>query len=79
MEFYPSISPTLLERAISWAEKLVVIKEDEIEVIGNAQKSLLSNEVRVWRKRSNRSLFDVVMGSFEGAQRYASWLACLMR
>ena len=48
MEFYPSISPTLLEREItcSWAQKLVVIREDEIEVIGNARKSLLFNDGR---------------------------------
>ena len=68
VEFYPSISPMLLERAISWAQKLVVIREDEIEAISNARKSLLFSEGRTWRKRTNSSLFDVTMGSFDGTE-----------
>ena len=59
---------TLLERAISWAKKLVVIRKDEIEAISNARKSPLFSEGRTWRKRSNGSLFDVMMESFDGAE-----------
>ena len=68
MEFYPSISPTLLEKAISWAQKLIVIREDEIEAISNPRKLLLFSNGKTWRKRTNGSLFDVTMGSFDGAE-----------
>ena len=36
MEFHPSISPVLLEKAISWVYKLVVIRQDETKSISNA-------------------------------------------
>ena len=45
-----------------------VKKEDKTEAISNARKSLLFSEGRTWRKKTNGSLFDVMMGSFNGTK-----------
>ena len=42
--FYPSISKNLFIKAIQFAEKMTEISEEEINLIMQARKTLLSNE-----------------------------------
>ena len=67
VEFYPSISERLLSDALNFAKRHVQISSREIEIIQHARKSLLFQDGDVWVKK-NGSLFDVTMGSFDGAE-----------
>ena len=68
VEFYPSISEQLLHNALRFASQFESITADEIEIIMHSRKSLLFDKNEPWAKKSNRSLFDVSMGSFDGAE-----------
>ena len=68
VEFYPSISEELLQRALDFASRHLTITADEREVIINAKHSLLFLKGDPWEKRSSTTLFDVTMGSYDGAE-----------
>ncbi len=65
---YPSITEDLLDRVISWAKSLTEITEEQISVIKHVRKSLLFYSDKTWVKKSNDSLFDLTMGSYDGAE-----------
>ena len=64
--FYPSISKNLLNLAIKYAQTITDINQDVVDMIHHARKSILFHDGRAWRK--NKSLYDVTMGSFDGAE-----------
>ena len=68
VEFYPSITETLLNRALDFASKYVSISANDRQVIIDAKHSLLFNNGQPWEKRTSTSLFDVTMGSYDGAE-----------
>ena len=69
MDFYPSISEKLLNEALAWASDLTTITENDISIIKHARKSLLFGKGKLWTKKDgSNSLFDVTMGSFDGAE-----------
>ena len=53
--------------AISFAKLFTQIDDDAIQIIEHSRKSLLLNKKEAWIKNSN-SLFDVTVGSFNGAE-----------
>ena len=67
VDFYPSISESLLKEALAYARQHASITDSDMEVIFNARKSLLFENGRPWMKRKD-SLFDVTMGSYDGAE-----------
>ena len=67
VDFYPSITEKLLSATISFAKLFTQIDDDAIQIIEHSRKSLLFNEKEAWIKNSD-SLFDVTMGSFDGAE-----------
>ena len=68
VDFYPSISENLLDQALSWASGLADISHEDISIIKHARKSLLFNNGKPWVKNNNSNLFDVTMGSYDGAE-----------
>ena len=68
VEFYPSISETLLTRALDFAANYVNISDDDRHIILQAKQSLLFNNGNPWQKRNTDTLFDVTMGSYDGAE-----------
>ena len=68
VDFYPSISEKLLLDALTFASNYDEITEDEKNIIIQAKKSILFDENTAWCKKSSTSLFDVTMGSFDGAE-----------
>ena len=66
-EFYPSISETLLRKAIAFARRHVNISEQEIRIILQTKKGLLFKNKEVWIKKGQEP-FDVTMGSLDGAE-----------
>ena len=67
VDFYPSISLQLLENSISFAAQHVAISSETTDIIMHARKSLLFDGENTWIKK-NGSLFDVTMGSYDGAE-----------
>ena len=67
-EFYPSITEKLLSKALDFASKYRPIYSHEREIILHAKRSLLFNDNCAWEKKSANNLFDVTMGSFDGAE-----------
>ena len=68
VDFYPSITETLLNKTITWARLYTEINDKDIRTIKHARKSLLSHNNRKWTKRDSDSTFDVTMGSYDGAE-----------
>nr|XP_047123016.1 uncharacterized protein LOC124806296 [Hydra vulgaris] len=67
IDFYPSISETLLKNSIKFAEQHLTLNKENISLIFHARKSLLFNNNQVWIKQSS-GLFDVSIGAFDGAE-----------
>ena len=67
VEFYPSISHELLTNAIQFAKNITEISDQTYETIMHAQKALLFDKDAIWTKKGE-SLFDVTMGSYDGAE-----------
>ena len=53
---------------IKWAKSIRPISEDYISIIKHARKSLLFNGKTYWVKRNGSTMFDVTMGSYDGAE-----------
>ena len=54
---------------MTWARSLIDIPNDHITIIKHVRKSLLFHNDKVWVKNNNQhSLFDVTMGSYDGAE-----------
>ena len=68
VEFYPSISEDLLRRAILFAKDHINISDEEVGIIQHSRKSLLFNDDKAWAKKQGPGLFDVAMGSYDGAE-----------
>ena len=68
VDFYPSISEELLCEALSFASNYVPITDNEKSIIIQAKSSVLFSQNKTWCKKTSSSLFDVTMGSFDGAE-----------
>ena len=66
-EFYPSIAQDLSLKAISFAKGYTTIEPETIDLILHSRKSLLFYSSSTWIKKDG-NLFDVTMGSYEGAE-----------
>ena len=68
VNFYPSISEDLLNKSLVFARSMVNISNEDISIIRHSCKSLLFNEDGVWEKKGDAGLFDITMGSYQGAE-----------
>ena len=53
---------------IAWAKSLTNIPDDQLAVIKHARKSLIFYNDKTRVKNNDQSLFDVTMGSYDGAE-----------
>ena len=72
VEFYPSITKELLSKALTFAKRFTNIPEEHEKIILHARKSLLFTQKDPWMKKSGDPNFDVTMGSFDGAEKFAN-------
>ncbi len=68
VNFYPSIDKDLLQKAIDFAAQFTKITTAEKETIFHAKSTLLFHDNKPWRKSNANDLFDVTMGSYDGAE-----------
>ena len=79
-EFYPSITKHIMLKVIEHANLYTSITQQELDIILHARKSLLFFQNIPWEKTINESLFDITMGSYDGAEiceLMVDGLACL--
>ena len=67
VNFYPSISQDLLDKALTFASSFIDISAEDRDIIMHAKQSLLFNENVSWVKKKSPE-FDVTMGSYDGAE-----------
>ena len=65
--FYPSITPTLLNKALEWAMAYVSITPQQKKIIHQASQSFLYSDGVPWVKKGEVN-FDIGMGAYHGAQ-----------
>ena len=70
VDYYPSISPDLLTKAINFAREYTTISAEDEAIILHSRKSLLFTNNKTWikRKTTAQNPFDVPMGSYDGAE-----------
>lgn len=68
VDFYPSISPKLLEDALDFACNHFTITDEERHIIMHTKNSMLTSRGEYWSKSSSSNFFDVTMGSYDGAE-----------
>ena len=68
VNFYPSITPELFNKAFEFASHYVEIPDYYKAVITHARETLLFSDETPWTKQNNSSNFDVPMGSWDGAE-----------
>lgn len=68
VDFYPSISQELLDKALDFASGFATITDSEKDIIMHTKKSLLYYNKEPWCKKNNPELFDVAMGAWDGAE-----------
>ena len=66
-DFYPSISKELLTDALTFAETINNLDDQDKKIIYHSRKSLLFNQEQTWMKKGS-DLFDVSMGAYDGAE-----------
>ena len=67
VDFYPSISAELLRNALSFAAQHAEVSSQTVDIVMHARKSLLFDQDSTWVKKED-TLFDVTMGSYDGAE-----------
>ena len=68
VEFYPSINNELMNKALDFAARFSDISQMDRNIICHVKKSTLIDEKQHWAKKKTTNLFDVTMGSFDGAE-----------
>ena len=68
VQYYPSIGEMLLIKALDFAATYTVIADEERNIVMHARKSVIFKDGQAWIKKGNGSMFDVTMGSFDGAE-----------
>ena len=66
--FFCSITEKLLDNVVYYAQTLTTIPDYIIKLIKHTKKSFLFAEGSIWMKKVESALFDVTIGSHDGAE-----------
>ena len=66
MEFYPSITKTIIDNALSFAKQNIEILDKALWIFKHYRKWLLYHDNEAWKKKNWDNCFDVAMGSYDG-------------
>ena len=73
-EFYPSITESISNTAISFARQHTDISDENLRIIKHFRKSLSYNNQEPWKKKNTDSCFGVTVGGgVMMAQKFASY------
>ena len=68
VDFYPSISEAHLTLSLDYAKQFITVSDEDEEIILHSRKTLLFNDNEPWVKAGDSPMFDVAMGSYDGAE-----------
>ena len=68
VDFYRSISEALLTLSMDYAKQFITVSDEDEEIILHSRKTLLFNNNEPWVKAGDSPMFDVAMGSYDGAE-----------
>ena len=68
VDFYPSISQALLTLSLDYARRFTTVSDEDEEIILHSRKTLLFKDNEPWVKAGESPMFDVAMGSYDGAE-----------
>ena len=69
VDFYPSISRNLLNKALAFASNYDdQLTDSDRDIILHTKNTLLYHENEPWQKRRSADPFDITMGSWDGAE-----------
>jgi len=68
VNFYPSITEELLDKAIVFASRYNNITTEDLNIIKQTKRSALIHDNSIFEKKGEDAKFDVTMGSYDGAE-----------
>ena len=68
VNFYPTITKDLMLKALQFAKRFTKITPEEEDIILKAKNTFLFHGDTPWQKANTSDLFDVTMGSYDGAE-----------
>ena len=68
MEFYPSVTKTVLDNALSFAKQHVGVSDKDLRIIKHLRKSLFHHENEACKKKNSDNCFEVKMGGYNGVE-----------
>ena len=73
VDFYPCISEELVIKSLNFANSYTNVAAEDLSLIRNACKSVLSKQGNIWRKKrpKNNSLFNVAQGYYMGEEIFS--------
>ena len=77
--YYLSITEELLNKALDFASQFHKITQEERDIITHAKRSFLHSDESTWGKTEAEDLFNVTMGSWDGAKTcelVGSYISC---
>ena len=67
-DYYPSISESLLEKALEFAKQYCTITDEDVQIIMHSRKSLLMHNGKPFVKKDSNGNFDVSQGSYDSCE-----------
>ena len=68
MEFYSSITETILDHSLSFAKQHVEISDKNLRIIKHCRKALLYHENKARKKKNPDNCFDVTIASYDKSE-----------
>lgn len=63
-----SISEALLKLLLNYTRQFFTVSDEDIEIVIHTRKTLLFNNNEPWVKKGDSPMFNVAMGSYDGAE-----------
>ena len=64
MQFYPSITETKLDNALSFAKQHVETSDKDLRIIKHCRKLLLYHENEAWKKKNSDNCYFIYIKNF---------------
>ena len=58
VDYYPSITKELFDKAINWARDFSAISDSDIQLFFQTKKSLLCSDGEIWTKKENSDFVE---------------------
>jgi hypothetical protein len=77
VDYYPSISEELLDKAIAWARTIVNITDEHVSITKHARRSVLFNSTKPWIERNSPIQHLTSPWGALTVRKFANLLVCM--